>query len=157
MGLVRAEAARVAQRRRARPCRLLLVDETSIRRRHRYVTVVACGDSGKILAMIPGRTKASLARFFRDQGAWWCRQVETVVSDGSRPYQAAINQYLPDARHVLYRFHVVRWFTQGLTLVRREIQRRPPNRRPPTYGPCAKTWVGWGEILGMGVRPRWNR
>ena len=82
MGLVRAEAAQVAERRRARLCRVLLVDETSIRRRHRYVTVVACGDSGKILAMIPGRTKGSLSRFFRDQGAWWCRQVEIVVSDG---------------------------------------------------------------------------
>ena len=114
---------------------MLLVDETSIRRRHRYVTVVACGDSGKVLAMIPGRTKASLARFFREQGAWWCRQVETVVSDGSRPNQAAINQYLPDARHVLDRFHVVRWSTQGLTLVRREIQRRDPDRRPPTFEP----------------------
>ena len=86
MGLVRAEAAQVAQRRRARPCRVLLVDEPSIRRRHRYVTVVACGDSGKVLAMIPGRTKGALARFFRDQGAWWCRQVETVVPNGSRPY-----------------------------------------------------------------------
>ena len=29
--------------------------------------------------MIPGRTKGSLTRFFRDQGAWWCRQVEIVV------------------------------------------------------------------------------
>ena len=86
MGLVRAEAVRVAERRRARPCRVLLVDETSIRRRHRYATVVACGDTGQVLAMIPGRTKESLARFFRDQGAWWCRQVETVVTDGSRPY-----------------------------------------------------------------------
>ena len=86
MGLVRAHSERVAQRRRTPPCRVLLVDETSIRRRHRYVTVVACGETGKILAMIPGRTKASLARFFRDQGAWWCRQVETVVPDGSRPY-----------------------------------------------------------------------
>ena len=82
MGLGSKEAARVAERRRARPCRVLLVDETSIRRRHRYVTVVACGDSGKVLAMIPGRTKGSLARFFREQGAWWCRQVEIVVSDG---------------------------------------------------------------------------
>ena len=59
MGLVRTEAARVAERRRARPCRALLVDETSIRRRHRSVTVVACGDSGKVLAMISGRTKGS--------------------------------------------------------------------------------------------------
>ena len=135
MGLVRAHSERVAQRRRARLCRVLLVDETSIRRRHRYVTVVACGESGKVLAMIPGRTKGSLSRFFREQGAWWCRQVEIVVSDGSRSYQAAIAQYLPDARHVLDRFHVVRWFTQGLTLVRREIQRRDPHRRPPTYEP----------------------
>ena len=135
MGLVRAHSERVAQRRRARPCRVLLVDETSIRRRHRYVTVVACGDSGKVLAMIPGRTKGSLARFFRDQGPQWCRQVEIVVSDGSRSYQAAIAQYLPAARHVLDRFHVVRWFTQGLTLVRRELQRRDPHRRPPTFEP----------------------
>ena len=135
MCLVKAHSERVAQRRRARPCRVLLVDETSIRRRHRYVTVVACGDSGKVLAMIGGRTKGSLARFFRDQGAWWCRQVEIVVSDGSRSYQAAVAQYLPDARHVLDRFHVVRWFTRGLTLVRREIQRRDPDRRPPTFEP----------------------
>ena len=135
MGLVRAEAAQVAERRRARPSRVLLVDETSIRRRHRYVTVVASGDTGEVLAMIPGRTKGSLSRFFRDQGPDWCRQVEIVVSDGSRSYQAAIAQYLPDALHVLDRFHVARWFTEGLTLVRREIQRRDPDQRPPTYEP----------------------
>ena len=71
MSLVRAHAAVVAQRRRARPCRVLLVDETSIRRRHRYVTVVACGDSGKVLAMIPGRTKGSFcpgSSVIRDPG-----------------------------------------------------------------------------------------
>ena len=135
MRLVRAHSGRVAQRRRARPARVLLVDETSIRRRHRYVTVVACGDTGEVLAMIPGRTKGSLSRFFRDQGPDWCRQVEIVVSDGSRSYQAAIAQYLPDALHVLDRFHVARWFTEGLTLVRREIQRRDPDQRPPTYEP----------------------
>ena len=135
MALVRAEAARVEKRRRARPTRVLLVDETSIRRRHRYVTVVASGDTGEVLAMIPGRGKGSLTRFFRDQGPDWCRQVEIVVSDGSRPYRAAINQYLPDARHVLDRFHVARWFTEGLTLVRRELQRRDPDQTPPAYEP----------------------
>ena len=61
--------------------------------------------------------------------------MEIVVSDGSCSYQAAIAQYLPDALHVLDRFHVARWFTQGLTLVRREIQRRSPDQRPPTYEP----------------------
>ena len=57
------------------------------------------------------------------------------MSDGSRPYRAAIAQYLGHARHVLDRFHVVRWFTEGLTLARRELQRRPPDRTPPAYEP----------------------
>ena len=61
--------------------------------------------------------------------------MEIVVTDGSRSYQAAIAQYLPDARHVLDRFHVVRWFTEGLTLVRRELQRRDPDHRPPAFEP----------------------
>ena len=135
MGLVKAHSDRMGQRRRLRPTRVLLVDETSIRRRHRYVTVVACGDTKQVLAMIPGRTKGSLSRFFREQGPRWCRGVEIVVSDGSRSYQAAISEYLPDARHVLDRFHVVRWFTEGLTLVRRELQRRDPDHRPPAFEP----------------------
>lgn len=52
-----------------------------------------------------------------------------------RPYQAAIAQYLPHARHLLDRFHVVRWFTEGLTQVRRDLQRRDPDHTPPAYEP----------------------
>ena len=95
--------------------------------------------------MIPGRTKGSLSRFFRDQGADWCRQVEIVVSDGSRSYQAAISHYLPDARHVLDRFHVARWFTEGLTLVRREIQRRDPSPRNPCNTHSGRVFGGGGS------------
>ena len=135
MGLVRAHSETVAAARRARRCRVLLVDETSIQRRHRYVTVVASGDCGQVLAILPGRTKGALARFLRDQGPIWRRGVETVVTDGHRGYQAAINQYLPRARHVLDRFHVVRWFAQGLTQVRQEIQRRDPNHRTRAFDP----------------------
>ena len=48
---------------------MLLVDETSIRRRHRYVTVVACGDTGKVLAMIEGRTKGALRKWVGSRGS----------------------------------------------------------------------------------------
>ena len=37
--------------------------------------------------------------------------MNTVVTDGSHSYRAAIHRYLPRARHVLDRFHAVRWFT----------------------------------------------
>ena len=37
-----------------------------------------------------------------------------MVSDGSKAYKAAIEQRLGHARHVLDRFHVIRWFQAGL-------------------------------------------
>ena len=48
------------RRRRRQKCRLLLVDETSIRKRHRYVTVVVNGDTGQVLAMFPATLQSSV-------------------------------------------------------------------------------------------------
>ena len=134
MGLLCDWSGLIQTRRRRQKCRVLLIDETSIRKRHRYVTVVVTGDTGEVLAMFPERSKASLSRFFIEQGPRWCHSVKTVVTD-AHSYRAAIHRYLPRARHVLDRFHAVRWFTQGLTLVRRELQRRQPPGVKPAYEP----------------------
>ena len=60
----------------------------------------------------------------------WRRGVKVVVTDGSRAYKASVDACLPHARHVLDRFHVIRWFCAGLTAVRRDIQRRPEGSKP---------------------------
>ena len=52
------------------------------------------------------------------------------MSDGSKPYKTAIEKRLGHARHVLDRFHVIRWFAAGLTAVRRDVQRRPEGSKP---------------------------
>ena len=124
MGLVRAWATAVAAHRRSLPCRVLLVDETSLRRRHRYVTVLLNGESGEVLAMVKHRDAAALSGFFAAQGHRWCRRVKVVVTDGSESYRAAIGHHVGHATHVVDRFHVVRWFAAGLVEVRRRIQRR---------------------------------
>ena len=108
MGLVCDWSGLIGTRRRRQKCRVLLIDETSIRKRHRYVTVVVNGDSGEVLAMFQGRSKTSLSRFFVEQGPRWCHNVQTVVTDGSRSYRAAIGRCLPGAPHVFDRFHAVR-------------------------------------------------
>ena len=128
--LVVAWADVVADRRRRRRCRVLLVDETSIRKRHRYVTVLMNGDTGEVLAMVPHRDSAALSGFLASQGPKWCRRVKVVVSDGSKPYKSAIDKQLGHARHVLDRFHVIRWFAAGLTAVRRDVQRLPEGSKP---------------------------
>ena len=70
--VVRAWAALVGDHRRRRRCRVLLVDETSMRRRHRYVTVIVNGEGGELLAMVPHRSAEALSRFFAAQGhCWW--------------------------------------------------------------------------------------
>ena len=133
--LVRAWAGIVAERRRSRRCAVLLVDETSMRKRHRYVTVIVNGDTGRTLAMVEHRSSAALSAFLVQQGHRWCKQVKVVVSDGSRAYKAAINAHLGHARHVLDRFHVIRWFSAGLTQVRRDVQRREPHGVKPAFDP----------------------
>jgi len=133
--LVTSWSTMVAEHRRSRRCRVLLVDETSMRKRHRYVTVLQDGDTGQILAMVEHRNAAALSGFFIEQGPRWCRGVAVVVSDGSKSYKTAIDQHLGGAHHVLDRFHVVRWFTDALTLVRRELQRREPAGVKPAFDP----------------------
>ena len=130
MKLVAVYAGLVGEHRRRKRCRVLLVDETSIQKRHRYVTVLVNGDTGEVLAMVPHNDEAALSGFLLSQGHRWCRGVKVVVSDGSPAYAKAISQRLGHARHVLDRFHVIRWFAAGLTAVRRDIQRRRSGAQP---------------------------
>ena len=132
--LVRAWSGLVAEHRRSRRCRVLLVDETSMRKRHRYVTVIVNADTGRTLAMVEHRSSAALSAFLMSQGHWR-RGVKVVVTDGSRTYKASVDACLPHARHVLDRFHVIRWFCAGLTAVRRDIQRREPHGVKPAFDP----------------------
>ena len=138
MGLLCDWSGLIQTRRRRQKCRVLLIDETSIRKRHRYVTVILNGDTGELLAMFPERSKASLSRFFIEQGPRWCQNVKTVVTDGSHSYRAAIHRYLPRARHVLDRFHAVRWFTG------RTDPGTPRTATPPT--PRSETGLRTGPV-----------
>ena len=133
--LVGAWSGLVAEHRRSRRCRVLLVDETSMRKRHRYVTVIVNGDTGRTLAMVEHRSSAALSAFLMSQPHKWRRGVKVVVTDGSRAYKASVDACLPHARHVLDRFHVIRWFAAGLTAVRRDIQRREPHGVKPAFDP----------------------
>ena len=97
MALVRSWSELVAEHRRNRRCRVLLVDETSMRRRHRHVTVIVSGDTGRTLAMVPHRTAAPLlsAGSSPPRGAagveasrWWSQTARAPTSPPSMPTSA---------------------------------------------------------------------
>ena len=135
MSLTRSWSDRVAQDRRRRRCRVLLVDETSLRRGHRYVTVLINGDTAETLGIVAHRNADALSGFLVTQGHRWLKGVRVVVSDGSGAYRASIQRHLGHATHVLDRFHVARWFAAGMIEVRRRIQRIGPHGTRPAFEP----------------------
>lgn len=123
MGLVRSWSERVVAERQRRRCRILLIDETSLRRGRRYVTVLLDGETGQALGIIRNRDSGALDAWLMARGHKWMRRVRVVVTDGSKAYAKSVNQHLGHATHVLDRFHVARWFAAGMIEIRRRVQR----------------------------------
>ncbi len=100
MGLVRLAAEGPLVRCRRMRCRVLLVDETSLRRRHRYVPMVSDGESGALLGMVRGRDSLALQRLPYSFGPRLATAGGGGVSDGSKAYRTAIRATVPKAPHV---------------------------------------------------------
>jgi transposase len=110
-------------RRRMR-CRVLMVDEKSLVKGHGgFSTIVSDGETGAVVAVLPGRSEAVLGRFLARQTRSWRAGVQVVVTDMAACYRGAIAAHLPRASHIVDRFHVVRAVMGVLTEARREAQR----------------------------------
>ncbi len=129
MRLVLAEAELLARARRRRPCRVLLVDEKSMRKgRGQFSTILTDGDRGRVIAVLKGRSADVLGGFLAAQSPSWRKGVAVVVTDMAECYRIAVRRHLPHARHVADRFHVIRGFAKVLVSARRDAQRSPLGR-----------------------------
>jgi transposase len=108
----------------------LAIDEISIGRGHRYLTVVLDLDSGAVVFVGEGKGADSLRVFFKRLRASHAR-IRAVATDMSPAYTAAVRDNLPRAVHVFDRFHVVKLFNERFSLFRQELQRE-------AEGPLAK-------------------
>lgn len=126
MRLVLAEGELLARARRRRPCRVLLVDEKSMRKgRGQFSTILTDGDRGRVIAVLKGRSTDVLGGFLAAQSPSWRAGVSVVVTDMAECYRTAVRAHLPHARHVADRFHVIRGFAKVLVTARRDAQRSP--------------------------------
>ena len=102
--------------------RQIAIDEISIGRGHRYLTVVLDLDSGAVVFVGDGKGAASLKPFWkrlRSSGA----KIRAVATDMSPAYITAVRDNLPKAVHVFDHFHVMKLFNDQLADLRREVQR----------------------------------
>ncbi len=102
------------------------VDEIHIRKGHNYMTLVYQIDEGKrrLLAIRPGRKIKTLMRCFRDLGPGTCSEIRFVCSDLWKAYLKVIAKRLPQAIHVLDKFHMVAHLHKAVDEVRREESTR---------------------------------
>jgi transposase len=114
------------QRRYARPklkhLRQIAIDEISVGKGHRYVTLVLDLESGAVVHVGQGKGGDALTAFWkqlRSSGA----KVEAVATDMSPAYIDSVVTHLPKARLVFDRFHVMKLFNDKLSDLRRELYR----------------------------------
>jgi transposase len=108
----------------------LAIDEISIGRGRRYLTVVLDLDSGAVVFVAEGKGADSLLAFWKRLRASHAR-IKAVATDMSPAYTLAIAKHLPKAIHVFDRFHVIKCFNERFSRFRQELQRE-------AEGPLAK-------------------
>lgn len=101
----------------------LLIDEKSVRKGHHYVTVILDGETGELLHMREGKKKEAVVEFFQKLTPEQRAGIIAVGIDRAGSYQAAIEEWLPDADIVYDRFHLVMNVNQAVDEVRREVCR----------------------------------
>ena len=96
-------------------------DEISVRRGQRYLTVVVCHDSGRLVWAHPGRDRATVEKFLDLLGTERCQRIELVSCDMAEWITRPLAERCPNAVVCLDPWHVVKLATDALDEIRREV------------------------------------
>jgi transposase len=97
------------------------IDEISHRKGQRYLTVVVCHDSGRLVWAAAGRDRKTVEAFLDQLGEERCKQITLVSADMAAWVAGPIAERCPQAELSLDPFHVVMLATDALDEIRREV------------------------------------
>jgi len=98
----------------------IAIDEISIGRRHRYLTVVLDLKTGAVVFVGDGKGADALDPFWK-RLRYAKGEIDAVSIDMSPAYISAIIKNLPDAKIVFDHFHVIKLFNDKLSELRRQL------------------------------------
>lgn len=90
------------------------IDEISYKRGHKYLTVVADHDTGRVVWVSLDRNKAALDEFFDALGAERRAALQAITLDGSAVYRPVVEERASHATVCLDPFHVIKWCNEVL-------------------------------------------
>jgi transposase len=98
--------------------RILVIDEISIKKRHRYLTIIADWESGRVLGVVEGRSYESLRGFFVCLSDTESSSIEAVAMYMWNPYIKAVKESFPQVKIFFEQFHIVTAFGRVIDQVR---------------------------------------
>jgi transposase len=99
----------------------LAIDEISVRKGHKYVTLVMNLETGAVIFVGDGKGADALIPFWKRLGKSRCRKIKAVATDLSPAYIGAVIENLPKAKLVFDHFHVVKLMNEHITSIRRNL------------------------------------
>jgi transposase len=109
--------------RRLDGLRRIGIDEISYRRGQLYLSVVVDHDTGRLVWAEPGRSRATLHRFFDDLGAERSELITHVSADQASWISEVVAERAPHAVQCADPFHVVKWANEAVAKVRADAWR----------------------------------
>ena len=95
------------------------IDEISYRRGHKYLMVVVDHDTGRLVWIAEGHNRDTLQAFFDLLGPERANKIKLVSADAAEWIGDCAISNCANAELCLDPFHIVRWATQALDVVRR--------------------------------------
>jgi transposase len=97
---------------------ILAIDESAIRKGHRYMTVVLDYLTGRVVWIGKGRQTETLATFFNGMRPEQKQALQAIAMDMWDPYIKAVKEAVPHVQIVFDLFHVVSAFNKVIDKVR---------------------------------------
>jgi transposase len=121
---------RSLSRRFARPklhkLKQIAIDEITIGKGHRYLTIVLDLKSGAVVFVGDGKGTEALEPFWQRLRRQQVR-IQAVATDLSPAYISAVLTHLPEAVHVFDHFHLIKLYNEGLSELRRQLYHEAAN------------------------------
>lgn len=113
----------------------LSVDETSSRKGHNYLTILADRKAKKVVGVAVGKDKDAFAHALVDMEVRGGdrKKVRAVTMDMSRSYIAGVNEYMLQADIVFDRFHVVKKMNEAVDQIRKVDRKNYDGLRNSRY------------------------
>jgi transposase len=106
--------------RNLKKLKYLAIDELYLGKKQKFITIVLDLETGQVVHIGKGKGKDAL------NGLWSLLRrskanIKAVATDMASGFMAAVLEKLPEADLVLDHFHLVKWFNEKLSLLRRQL------------------------------------